>query len=160
MKPLAEREAAGGSLGAHRMRSETNSRAVDTILFDWPASEPALKASRCFECGALAFPAGTSCRNCGAVAVTQERLPRRGRLWAWTIQRFMPKAPYRSTETPATFTPYGVGYVELPGALCIESRLAENDPGKLRIGMELELIIYPQWLEEDTAVMSFAFKPV
>jgi uncharacterized OB-fold protein len=143
------------------MKGETNSRAVDATLFDWPATEPALKASRCLECGSLAFPAGTSCRSCGGVAVAQERLPRHGRLWAWTIQHFMPKAPYRSTQTMATFAPYAVGYVELPEALCIESRLTESDPRKLRIGLELELVIYPQWLQEDgTAVMGFAFQPV
>jgi uncharacterized OB-fold protein len=143
------------------MKGETSSRALEATLFDWPASEPALKASRCLECGTPAFPAGTSCRSCGGVAVAQERLPRRGRLWAWTIQHFMPKPPYRSTQTLATFSPYGVGFVELPGALCIESRLTQSDPRKLRIGMELELVIYPQWLEEDgSAVMSFAFKPV
>ena len=141
--------------------SEKPSRAVDTLLFDWPAREPALKAARCLECGALAFPVATSCRYCGAGKVTQEPLPRRGRLWAWTIQRFMPKPPYRTTETAATFTPYGLGYIELPGALCIESRLTENDPRKLHIGLEMELVIYPQWQEEDgTAVMNFAFGPI
>ena len=140
--------------------SETRSRAIDALLFDWPASEPALKASRCLDCGALAFPAGTSCRHCGGIKVAQERLPLHGRLWAWTIQRFMPKAPYRSTQTPETFTPYGLGYIELPGALCIETRLTENDPRNLRIGLEMELVIYPQWLEEDgTVVMNFAFSP-
>jgi uncharacterized OB-fold protein len=143
------------------MVAETGSRAVDALLFDWPASEPALKASRCLDCGALAFPAGTSCRRCGAWTVAQETLPRRGRLWTWTIQRFMPKTPYRTTENAASFTPYGVGYIELPGALCIESRLTESDPRKLRIGLEMELVIYPQWLEENgIAVMSFAFSPI
>ena len=140
---------------------ETASRAVDALLFDWPSSEPALKASRCVACRALAFPIATSCRYCGGGKVTQEHLPRRGRLWAWTIQRFRPKAPYRTTEDAATFTPFGLGYIELPGALCIESRLTESDPGKLRIGLEMQLVIYPQWVEADgTAVMSFAFSPI
>ena len=143
------------------MIATARSRAVDAVLFDWPAPEPALKASRCLECGALEFPAAASCRHCGAVQVAQETLPRRGRLWAWTIQRFMPKAPYRSEESAATFKPYGLGYIELPGAVCIESRLTENDPQRLRVGLEMELVIYPQWVEEDgTAVMSFAFQPV
>jgi uncharacterized OB-fold protein len=145
------------------MRGPARSRAIDAALFDWPVTEtaPALKASCCSSCRALAFPAGVSCRHCGGLEVVQVLLPRRGKLWAWTIQRFMPKAPYRSTETEATFTPYGLGYIELPGTLCIESRLMENDPKRLRIGLEMELVIYPQWLEEDgTAVMSFAFKPV
>ena len=141
--------------------SDTTSRAVDPLLFDWPTRDPALKASRCLDCGALGFPAGTSCRHCGATNVTHESLPRRGRLWAWTLQRFMPKPPYRTTQTPETFTPYGLGYVELPGALCIETRLTESDPRKLHIGLEMELLIYPQWREEDgTAVMSFAFTPI
>ena len=140
---------------------DTTSRAVDPLLFDWPSREPALKASRCLNCRALAFPAGTSCRHCGATQIAQEPLPRRGRLWAWTIQRFMPKSPYRTTQTPETFIPYGLGYVALPGALCIETRLTENDPRKLHIGLEMELVIYPQWVEEDgTAVMSFAFAPI
>jgi uncharacterized OB-fold protein len=141
--------------------SETPGRAVDPVLFDWPTPRPTLKASRCLSCRALAFPASTSCRHCGATQVTLESLPPRGRLWAWTIQRFMPKPPYRTTATEANFAPYGLGYIELPGALCIESRLTESDPQKLHIGLEMELVIYPQWLEEDgTAVMNFAFTPI
>jgi uncharacterized OB-fold protein len=82
-------------------------------------------------------------------------------LWAWTIQRFMPKEPYRSSETPETFRPYGVGYVELPGALRVESRLTENDPAKLRIGQEMELVLYVHRTEADgTEIMNYAFKPV
>lgn len=137
------------------------SRAVDPLLFDWPAVEPALKASRCRTCRALEFPVGTGCRYCGGCDIVQEALPRRGRLWTWTIQRFRPKEPYRSDATAATFQPYGLGYIELAGALCIESRLTQNDPAKLRIGAEMEIVFYPQWVEEDgTAVMSFAFRPV
>ena len=73
----------------------------------------------------------------------------------------MPKEPYRSSETRETFRPYGVGYIELPGALRVESRLTENDPAKLRIGQEMELAIYVHRIEsDDTEVMSYAFKPV
>ena len=46
-----------------------------------------------------------------------------------------------SGETPETFKPYGVGYVELPGGVRVEGRLTENDPDKLEIGMEMELYI-------------------
>lgn len=88
-------------------------------------------------------------------------LPRQGVIWTWTVQRFMPKAPYRSSESEASFQPYGMGYVELPGALRIEARLTESDPAKLRIGAPVELVIYPQWIEEDgTEVMNYAFRPV
>ena len=58
-----------------------------------------------------------------------------GTLWTWTIQSFMPKTPYHTDETPETFTPYGVGYVELACGLKVESRLRENTPEQLTIGM-------------------------
>ncbi len=118
------------------------SRAIDDNLFDWPAAAPALKASRCRMCGNHAFPTMSSCRYCGGTDVEVVALPRQGTLWTWTVQHFMPKAPYRSSETEATFRPYGMGYVELPGALRIETRLTESDPSKLRIGAPVELVIY------------------
>jgi len=71
----------------------------------------------------------------------------------------MPKSPYRSTETEATFKPFGIGYVELPGAARIETRLTESDPAKLRFGAEVELIIYTHRVEADgTQIMNYAFK--
>jgi len=138
-----------------------NSKAIDETLFTWPAADPVLLGSRCGDCGNHAFPVSPSCPRCGSETVDVVALPRRGRLWAWTIQRFMPKEPYRSSETEATFKPFGMGYVELPGTLRIETRLTENDPGKLRIGAEMELVIYTHRVEPDgTAVMNYAFRPV
>lgn len=73
----------------------------------------------------------------------------------------MPKEPYHSSETRESFRQYGVGYIELPGTVRVESRLTENDPAKLRIGQEMELVIYVHRTEADgTAVMNYAFKPV
>ena len=137
------------------------SRPIDQHLFTWPANDPALLGSRCRVCHQYAFPANPSCRYCGKLDVETVELPRRGRLWTWTIQRFMPKTPYRSAETEATFVPFGVGYVELPGALRVETRLTENDPRRLRIGAEMALIIYTHRVDEDgTAVVNYAFRPL
>ena len=136
-------------------------RAIDPSLFDWPSSDPALRASRCTACAALSFPVNSSCMSCGRTDLEIVALPRRGKLWAWTIQRFMLKAPYHSSETEATFRPYGVGYVELPGALRVETRLTENDPAKLRIGAEMQLIFYTHRTEADgTDIINYAFAPV
>lgn len=130
------------------------------MLFDWPSPAPGLKASRCRGCGNHAFPSMTSCRYCGGTDVEVVELPQRGVLWTWTVQRFMPKAPYRSSDTEATFQPFGVGYVELPGALRIETRLTESDPTRLRIGAPVQLVFYPQWVEDDgTEVINYAFQP-
>ena len=73
----------------------------------------------------------------------------------------MPKSPYLSSETAATFRPYGLGYVELPGALRVETRLAEIDTATLRIGQQMEFVVYVHRTEPDgTEVMNYAFRPV
>jgi uncharacterized OB-fold protein len=130
-------------------------------LFTWPAEDPALLCSRCQNCGRAAFPAQSSCAACCSTDVAVEELPRRGTLWTWTVQRFMPKTPYNSGETQETFKPYGVGYVELPGGVRVEGRLTESDPEKLRIGMDMEVVFYPFRTESDgTRVINFAFRPL
>jgi uncharacterized protein len=130
-------------------------------LFSWPAAKPALLASRCNHCGIASFPAADSCMACSGREVTVEELPGRGTLWTWTIQQFMPKTPYRSNETAETFTPYGVGYVELPGGVRVEGRLTENDPQKLRIGMPMDVVFAPFRKEANgDEVINFFFQPV
>ena len=70
-------------------------------------------------------------------------LPRRGTLVAWTTQGFVPKLPYAGSEKADTFTPFGVGLVQLGDVVRVEARLTENDPAKLRFGMEVELAYRP-----------------
>ena len=83
--------------------------------------------------GKIVFPMpdGDSAHEYVAVA-----LSRIGILWSWTIQAFEPKAPYAG---PRPFRPFGVGYVELPDEVIVESRLTVTDG--LKIGMEMELVI-------------------
>ena len=129
-------------------------------LFTWPSDNPALLASRCRQCGIATFPAAESCMACSGQDVSIEELPHKGTLWTWTVQQFMPKSPYHSNETPETFKPYGVGYVELPGGVRVEGRLTENDPQKLHIGMEMELLFDTYRVEDNgDEVISFFFKP-
>ena len=143
------------------MPQATKSRAIDPQLFTWPDRKPALLGSRCTACGYHAFPSIASCARCGGTTTEIVELPRRGKLWAFTVQRFMPKTPYLSSETTATFRQYGVGYVELPGALRVEARLTENDPAKLAVDQEMELVVYVHRTDPDgTEVMNYAFSPV
>lgn len=136
-------------------------RAIAPNLFVHGGAQVALLGSGCKLCGAIAFPVAGSCARCASTQVEMIELPRRGRLWTWTVQRFMPKTPYRSSETELTFVPFGLGYVELPGALRVESRLLENDPGKLSIGAEMELVLYTHRVEPDgTRILNYAFAPV
>lgn len=127
-------------------------------LFTWPAAKPQLLGSRCNQCGEATFPAQHDCRNCGSRDTTVIELGDQGILWTWTIQTFMPKEPYRSDETPETFRPYGVGYVEMPGGVRVEARLQANSPDQLKIGMPMQLDIIPFRTDENgDQKMTFSF---
>ena len=121
-------------------------------LFTWPSDEPQLIGSR--RDGMLSFPARPE----------EEQVPlsRRGTLWGFTTQQFRPPSPpYDGDDTPESFRPYALGYVELPGELLVQARFTEADPDRLRIGQEMELRIVPYTTRPDgTEVLTFAFAPV
>lgn len=128
-------------------------------LFTWPSDNPQMLGSRCLKCGTTHFPSQGSCAKCSSKEVEIVELGNRGKLWTWTIQSFLPKEPYNSGETRETFKPYGVGYVELPGGVRVESRLKEATPEALKIGMEMELVIEPfREDEEGNQLVTFAFQ--
>lgn len=129
-------------------------------VFTWPSDDPQLLGGRCAECGSVTFPCPTSCARCGSVDVVSHPLPRHGMLWTFTTQGFLPKEPYAGGETAETFEAFGVGLVQLGDEVRVEARLTENDPERLRIGMEMELRIVPFRTDDDgTEVMTFAFAP-
>ena len=130
-------------------------------VFTWPADEPQLIGGRCSGCAAVAFPLPSSCARCGSTEVERHLLPRRGTLFTWTTQDFLPKEPYASGETAETFRPYGVGLVQLGDEVRVEARLTESDPQVLDFGMEVELAIVPFRTDDDgTEVMTYAFTPI
>jgi uncharacterized OB-fold protein len=129
-------------------------------VFTWPADEAQLIGSRCAACGIVTFPTQASCPRCASTDMEETLLERRGTLWAWTTQAFPPPAPYAG-PTGKEFVPFGVGYVELPGEVKVESRLTECDPDRLTNGMEMELVVVPFRTDDDgNEVVTFAFRPV
>jgi uncharacterized protein len=130
-------------------------------VFTWPADEPQLVGGKCTDCAAITFPQPPSCARCGSTAIERHLLPRRGTLWTFTTQEFLPKEPYAGGETQETFRPYGMGMVELGDEVRVEGRLTEGDAAKLRIGMEVELVIVPFRTDPDgTEIITYAFEPV
>ena len=125
-------------------------------VFTWPADEPQLIGGRCPDCAAVTFPKTGYCARCGSIAVEEHLLPRRGTLWTFTTQEFLPKEPYAGGETAETFQPYGVGVVQLGDEVRVEGRLTTADVSQLRIGMEVELVVIPF----NGDVVTFAFAPV
>jgi uncharacterized OB-fold protein len=136
------------------------SRPVAEGLFATGPDGPHLLGSRCGACGTVTFPTQRGCPRCGADAMAGTPLARRGRLFTFTTQGYLPKEPYIGPGTDDDFTPFGVGYVELPEVM-VETRLTEADPDRLVIGMEMELVVVPFAHDPDgTEVLAFAFAPV
>ncbi|MGI9578810.1 MAG: Zn-ribbon domain-containing OB-fold protein, partial [Microthrixaceae bacterium] len=86
----------------------------------------------------------------------------RGTLWTWTVQAFPPKAPpYAGDDAPEVFQPFGVGYVDIDSKLLVETRITLANPDDLEIGMELELVVEPLFVNDGgDEVVTFAFGPV
>ena len=135
-----------------------SARLVDPDLFDGYPDALALAGSRCNACGAVTFPAQLSCARCTSTDVARHPLATTGTIWGYTIQGFPPKTPYLAAE--ATFTPFGVGYVELGGEVLVETRIVSDALDRLHIGMPVELVLEPFHHDADgTAVLTFAFSP-
>ena len=123
---------------------------------------PRLIGCRCKDCDNHVFPYTKGCARCTGSNMERVTLGTRGKLWAWTIQGFPPKAPpYMGETDPTKFRPYGVGYVELPGQVKVETRLTESDPLKLQSGLPMELTTLPLCKDDDgNDIVTFAFAPV
>jgi len=130
-------------------------------VFTFPADEPQLIGSKCAACGIVTFPTQDSCPRCASTEMGKHLLPRRGRLWAWTTQSFPPPSPPYTGPSGKEFAPFGVGYVELPGEVKVETRLTSADPAVLTPGMEMELVLVPFRTDGDgNEVLTFAFRPL
>ena len=66
-----------------------------------------------------------------------------------------------SGPTGKDFVPFGVGLVQLGDVVRVEGRLTENDPEKLKFGMDVELTMIPFATDADgNEIVTFAFQPV
>jgi hypothetical protein len=108
---------------------------------------PALIGGRDRATGRITFPCPADEERFEPVV-----LPREGRIWSWTVQRFPPKSPpYRGEKD---FQPFAIAYVELPGATIVETRLTGFRFEDLKVGLPCRLV-----LEPFAGRMSFAFAP-
>jgi hypothetical protein len=115
-----------------------------------PGPPPALIGGRCRQTGRIVFPLPDDEGRFEAVA-----LPAEARIWSWTVQRFQPKSPPYAGPTEGPFEPFAIGYVELGGAIIVESRLVGFPFDALKVGMPCRLR-----LEPFGGRYTFAFGPV
>ena len=132
---------------------------IGTELLAGLPDKPVLLGSRCTACGEHFFPVQIGCANCSSDDMQTIELGDKGTLWTWTVQRFMPKSPYRGL--PDNFKPYGVGYIEMPGGVKVESRLLGLGEDEWRIGMDMQLELEPFPVSEnDDHTVTYAFRAV
>lgn len=120
-------------------------------LFTFDADgEPLLQGGRDRETGRITFPAPV---DDGRFEIVP--LPRTGRLWSWTVQRFRPKSP--PYAGPEAFEPYAVGYVQLGDTIIVEGRLTGIPFDALRIDLPMRVIAEPFALATGESRMTYAF---
>ena len=99
---------------------------------------PSLDGGTCAACGVVVYPFQEGCPRCRGEDVRPTPLSDRGRLWTWTVQRYAPKSP--PYKPPAGgFSPFAVGYVELPEGVRVEGIVHVDDFADLAIGMPVRL---------------------
>jgi hypothetical protein len=124
------------------------------VTFD--SEGPRLMGGRRRSDGAIVFPMP---QGSEAAYYAPFGLSREGRLWSFTVQRFQPKPPYRGPPE-ASFTPYAVGYVEIPGEIIVEARL-DAEPGELQLGMPMAITLLPAFRDAaGDEVFTYAFRPI
>ncbi|AZG45483.1 Zn-ribbon domain-containing OB-fold protein [Gordonia insulae] len=123
-----------------------------------------LIGGRCDDCNEVFFPTRSTCGRCQSEHVTDETLPRRGKVWTWTSQSFLPKEPYNGSETEADFEAFVVGYIDLPGACIVQGRIdvpADRAVELADLGTEVESFAYEFRRRSDgEMVHTYAFRPV
>ena len=123
-----------------------------------PGDRGHLIGSKCRKCGELFFIRRQICENCQSQDMETISLSSTGKLYAFSVMYYPAPPPYKP---PEPFVPYGAGWIELPEGLVLYSLLTENDPKKLKIGMDMELVI-DKFSEDkdDNEVMVCRFRPV
>ncbi|WP_024793919.1 Zn-ribbon domain-containing OB-fold protein [Tomitella biformata] len=85
-----------------------------------------LQGSECSTCGAVGFPASEHCARCATPTAQPRELSREGTVWTYTVQQFAPKSP-PYVPPPEGFSPFAVGFVELPEGIRISAILDCED---------------------------------
>lgn len=125
-------------------------------LFDMSAGEPALLGARCLGCATIYFPSTGYCRNpdCHAKKVEHYRLPTRGSLYSFTVQRYQPPPLFRMED----WSPYAIGLVDLGSGLQVMGMLEGIALDEIRVGMALRLVVAPLFADPQRgAVLTYKF---
>jgi hypothetical protein len=129
-------------------------------LFTETADGPRLVGSRCAGCRTPYFPRSAVCHNpdCRGGRMDDATFGPRGTLWSCAVQDYPPPAPARFDQP---YKPYAMGVVDLADGLRVLGRMAIDDPGRLEVGMKVELVLDTLCHDEQGGeVITWKFRPV
>ena len=129
-------------------------------LFTETAEGPRLLGSRCVSCATPYFPKSPVCHNpeCHESRIEDAAFGPRGTLWSCAMQDYPPPAPARYDEP---YVPYALGVVDLAEGLRVLGRISTDDPKRMRVGMDVELILDTLCHDQDgNEVVTWKFRPV
>ncbi len=126
-----------------------NKRPLRDDIFKETDSGLSLVGSRCAGCGKVFFPKTDLCTRCWGREMIEVELSKTGTLYSYTttyrpVSRFEP--------------PHSTGMIDTPDGLRIVAPLVGNQD-VFRVGMEMELVIDTLWVEDETDIIGYRFRP-
>jgi len=124
-------------------------------LFSWPLApgeRAFLLGNKCKACGKIYFPKAALCPECLRDDTLEDiKLSPRGKLYTYTVVR---------VPSPGFKVPYAFGYIDLPEGARICSQISAAEPEKLKLGMDMELIIGQVREEAGKPILGYLFRPL
>jgi uncharacterized OB-fold protein len=133
---------------------------VEVGLFDIPESSREivqLNGSICVSCGRYFFPKVERCYLCGFTEnIKDTKLGRKGKLYTYTNCCYAPPGGGYKGKIP-----FGLGLVALDEGIIICTRVNETDTSKLKVGMEVELMLETLYRDDEgNEVICFTYNPL
>ena len=126
-------------------------------LFTWPLAPGErvfLLGNKCKSCEKIYFPKVALCPECLKEDSLEEiKLGPRGRIYTFTVVR---------VPSPGFKVPYAFGYIDLPEGVRICSQILAEEPleEKLKIGMDVELLIGQVREDAGQSIIGYLFRPM
>lgn len=136
------------------MESAKEKIPVQEGLFTWPSDEPRLLGAICTKCGHHVFPYQDMCPDCCDETMEQTELSNKGKLFSFT-GIYAPPPDFKGNVLP-----YTVGILELPEGVKIIGLTTVESVSKLKVGMEMEIIVDTVYEENGVDVLSYKYRPL
>ncbi len=106
-----------------------------------------LLGQRCRQCQVCVFGPAIFCQACSSDDLESVQLSRQGTLYSFTVVR-VPSAGWPGK------VPYTLGEVELPEGPHVLAEIIDSEPGRLKLGMSMELALERVSVAESNKVLA------